>query len=72
MATIINSVDLAKDVKNLITFSTVKFNDDTIKNKIFATDDNNFLLISKSIDSDPTIIDAIDVDDDFVKKAVLG
>ncbi|MFH1971633.1 MAG: hypothetical protein ABIJ05_04600 [Patescibacteria group bacterium] len=72
MATIINSVDLAKDVKDLVIFSTVKFNDDAIKNKIFATDDNNFLLISKSIDSDPTIIDAVLVDDDFVRKAVLG
>jgi len=72
MATIINSVDLAKDVKDLILFSTVKFNDDAVKNKIFATDDDNFLLILKSIDSDPIILDAIDVDDDFVRKAVLG
>jgi hypothetical protein len=72
MATIINSVDLAKDVKDLVTFSTVKFNDNAIKTKIFATDDDDFLLISKSIDSDPTILNAVLVDDEFVKKAVLG
>jgi hypothetical protein len=72
MATIINSVDLAKDVKDLIRFSTVKFDNNALKDKIFATDDDDFLFISKSIDSDPKIIDVKLVDDDFIRNAVLG
>ena len=72
MATIINSVDLAGDVKKLVSFSTVKFDDDSLRTKIFATDDNDFLFISKSIDSDPKIVDVKLVDDDFIKRAVLG
>lgn len=72
MATIIKSVDLAKDVKKLVLYSTVKFDDVAVRNKIFAADDNDFLLIKKSIDSDPTILDATLVDDDFITKAIRG
>ncbi len=72
MATIINSIDLASDVKDFIRFSTVKFDNIALKTKIFATDDDDFLFISKSIDSDPRIIDVKLVDDDFIKDAVLG
>lgn len=72
MATILKSVDLARDVKDLILFSTVRFNDIAVKNKIFATDDDDFLLITKSIDSDPKILSADLVDDDFISTAVRG
>ena len=70
--TIIKSIDLARDVKDLILYSTVRFNDVSVKNKIFATDDNDFLLIKKSIDSDPVIISADLVDDDFITRAIRG
>jgi hypothetical protein len=63
---------LARDVKDIITFSTIRFNDDALRIKIINTNDDDFLFISKSIDSDPKIIDVKLVDDDFVKKAVLG
>ncbi len=72
MTTIIKSIDLARDVKDLIIFSTVKFDDITVRNKIFATDDNDFLLIKKSIDCDPTIISADLVDDAFITEAIRG
>lgn len=72
MATVINSIDLAKDVKNLILFSTVKFDDADLKNKILGADDKDFLFISKSINSDPTIIDVKLIDDAFIENAVLG
>ncbi len=72
MGTIIKTVDLAKDVKDFILYATVKFDDVSLKNKILATDDDNFLLVTKSMDSDPKIICVKDVDDDFISKAVLG
>ena len=72
METIIKTVDLASDVKNLVSFSTVKFNDLSLKDKIFNSDDDDFLLISKSIGSDPVIIGVELVDDEFIRKVVLG
>ncbi|MCL5730356.1 MAG: hypothetical protein M1165_02205 [Candidatus Pacearchaeota archaeon] len=70
--TIIKSIDLARDVKDLILYSTVKFDDLAVRDKILATSDNDFLLITKSIDSDPKIISAILVDDDFIIAAIRG
>ncbi len=70
--TTIKSIDLAKDVKDLILFSTVKFDDIDVRNKIFATSDDDFLLIKKSINCDPTILSADLVDDDFITEAVRG
>lgn len=72
MATIIKTIDLAKDVKKFVTFATVKFDDKLLKNKIFGSSDDDFLLITKSIDSDPKIIGVDLVDDSFISKAVLG
>lgn len=72
METIIKTVDLAEDVKDLVTHSTVRFNDLSLKDKIFNSDDDDFLLISKSIGSGSAIVGVELVDDDFVRRAVLG
>ena len=70
--TTIKSVDLAKDVKNFILYATVKFSDVSLKNKILDSRDDDFLFVTKTIDSDPTITDVVLIDDTFIEKAVLG
>ncbi len=72
MVTIINSVDIAGDVKDLIRFSSVKPSNADIRKTIFDANNNDFLSITKSIDSDPVITGVTIVDDSFVASAVLG
>ena len=72
MATTIDIVDLAGNVKKFINHTTVKFDSVDLKNKIFNTADDDFLRIIKTIGSDTTIMKVDLVDDNFISRAVLG
>lgn len=70
MATRIVHVGLATDIKDFIVNATVRFTDNSLRDKIMGTPDNHFLRITKTIGSNTTIIDVVDVDDDFILKAL--
>ncbi len=72
MATKIDVVSLAKDVKDFIVNTDVGYKTPLLKKKIFDSDDNSFLRIVKTIGSNTTIVDVTLVDDDFISRAVLG
>ena len=58
-------IDLARDVKDFINNNDdVYFLDDTMKNKIFGTNDDKLLRVEKTISS-PTKIIKVDVVDDI-------
>jgi len=72
MATRIDYIGLAGDIKAFINNSTVKFADDNLRIKLFSANDSDFLRIVKTIGSNTMIISIDIVDDAFVRRAVLG
>jgi hypothetical protein len=72
MVTRIDYVGLASDIKDFVAIANVKFDDIGLRNKIFDTDDNDLLKVTKLIGSNTKIISVDLVDDDFIMKAVLG
>jgi len=72
MATKIDYVGLASDVKNFVAIANVGFDDIGLRDKIFDADDDDLLKITKLIGSNTKIVSVDLVDDDFIMKAVLG
>ncbi len=72
MATRIDYVGLAGDLKAFVNNSTVKFANDDLRTKLFSSNDSDFLRVIKTIGSNTTIVSIDLVDDNFVRKAVLG
>lgn len=72
MATTLSYVGLARDIKDFVLRVTVKYSGDDIKTKLFAADDNDFLMLKNAIGSTITILSVDTIDDDFIEKAVLG
>ncbi len=70
--TIFVDVDLARNFKALISRTdNVTFKDDSVKNKILNTADDDFLMVTKKIGSTLTLLSAIKVDDALLKR-ILG
>lgn len=72
MATKIDYVGLASDIKDFVAVANVNFNDVALRNKLFDADDDDLLKVTKLIGSNTTIISVDLVDDNFVIRAVLG
>ena len=66
--TILMDIDLAKDIKDIISYGNVLFDSPALKDKILAADNDTFLRITKKIGSDTTILNVDIVDDDFLAK----
>lgn len=67
MATIITDVLSGKDAKVFVSNVAVKYTDNTLKDRIFATNDDTFLLITKVIGSTILINDVKIVDDALIE-----
>lgn len=61
-------VDLASTFKKTISFGNVLFDDGSLRKFIMDSDDDTMLMITKSIGSDVTFVDAKIVDDSLIKK----
>ena len=72
VATIITSVDLAKNVRDFINHTNVFYANNHLRDTIFDADDDDFLRVSKKIGSSVTILSVIKIDDNFIRKAILG
>lgn len=69
MTSVIFDVDLASAFKNLILSNdNVVFSSAGLKDKIISTNDNDLLMVKRSIGSNITILAVDDVNDALLKK----
>jgi hypothetical protein len=68
--TTITSIDLASDVRNFISKVNVDYSHDSFRTKIFSTDGDSFLKVTKTIGSDTKIVNVVLIDNDYVLEAI--
>jgi len=68
--TITKDVNLTKDVKTFVSSVNVNYDKTAIKDLIFSTNDDTFMLVTKKIGSKITITDVKVIDDDFIETLI--